>query len=134
MSDEEHRAPDGVQEWLAYAERDLHGAQSLLAGGDYAWALVLCQQAIEKALKALILQKTEEMPPRSHRLLQLAEWADVEFSGERAELVSDLDLSYMESRYPGIGIEPGEGLDDDVVAQYVAETEEIVAWLSSKRK
>ncbi len=132
MNDDRHADPDVVLEWLDYAARDLHGARTLLVGGDFAWVLVLCQQAVEKALKATIVSQSGEMPPHTHKLLRLIELTGIDVPQEMAEFISDLDLSYIESRYPGGGIEPTEGLDEHTVAEFVAETEEIVRWLSSR--
>ena len=87
--------PDENIEWLSHGSRDIHAARTLLNGGDYEWALVLCQQAIEKTLKALVLHNTGEMPPRIHRLLALAELARVKFPEESEELVSAASISSM---------------------------------------
>ncbi len=123
---------DRTRAWLEYAERDLAAARTLVAGGDYAVALFHCQQAIEKTLKALITETSDEEPPKIHGLLRLAEIAGVELPDATMELASDLELSYVESRYPDVGLEPEVGLDAQIIEHYVSATEETCQWLLSK--
>ena len=43
--------------WFKQAERDIKSAENSLISRDYYVASFLCEQAIEKALKALYLKK-----------------------------------------------------------------------------
>lgn len=45
----------------------------MLASGRYLYVVFCCQQAVEKALKAVIVRKTGALPPRVHNLLRLAD-------------------------------------------------------------
>ena len=40
-------------DWMKQAERDLENAKYELKGGFYEWSCFLCQQAAEKAVKAI---------------------------------------------------------------------------------
>jgi len=52
------------QGWVDQAQYDLDTARAMLASGRYLYVLFCCQQAVEKALKAAIVRKTGELPPR----------------------------------------------------------------------
>jgi HEPN domain-containing protein len=62
--------------------------------------LFLCQQSLEKLLKAHVTRETGKLAPRIHNLVRLAEMSDEEFSVEEQALLERLSLYYLQSRYP----------------------------------
>jgi HEPN domain-containing protein len=87
--------------WLEQAEADRQGAQLLLEGGSYHLACFVSQQVAEKALKAFLYARGEEVVI-GHSVEALARWAaeyDVEFEALR-EAVAPLDAYYIPTRYP----------------------------------
>lgn len=56
--------------WVAEAEDELESAQILIERGKYRAASLHSQQAVEKALKALVLERGKR-PPRTHDLIEL---------------------------------------------------------------
>jgi HEPN domain-containing protein/predicted nucleotidyltransferase len=56
--------------WIREAEDDSRSAQLLVEHGHYRAACIHSQQAVEKALKALLLEKGQR-PPRTHNLIVL---------------------------------------------------------------
>ncbi|MEK6924074.1 MAG: HEPN domain-containing protein [Candidatus Micrarchaeota archaeon] len=83
-------------EWLEVAKRDLAAAQNDAQAGFYSHACFNCQQAVEKALKALMLLKKGRLE-KTHSLRELAEKAGVIV--ETRDLISDLDADYTATRY-----------------------------------
>lgn len=57
-----------VQKWVEQARYDLETARAMLASERYLYVLFYCQQAVEKALKALIVERTGEFPPAHSQL------------------------------------------------------------------
>lgn len=57
--------------------------------------------AFEKVIKALVTQRTNEMPPKIHNLLRLCEIAGVELTPEKRTLYKQIQEFCMEGRYPG---------------------------------
>ena len=70
------RSDEEVASWLAKADEDLGAAEVLLSCGKPLHATVCfhCQQAAEKALKALVVA-LERRPPRTHDLAALVQVA-----------------------------------------------------------
>jgi HEPN domain-containing protein len=66
----------------------------------YLYVLFMCQQSLEKLLKAYVLARTQEFPPRIHNLVRLGELAALEFTSEQKALLERLSLYYLQSRYP----------------------------------
>lgn len=58
-----------IKEWVEISEYDLQTAEAMLHTQRYLYVAFMCQQAIEKILKALYIQKKNELPLRTHNLL-----------------------------------------------------------------
>jgi HEPN domain-containing protein len=86
--------------WLDASRYDLETAKALLKSRRYVYVLFMCQQSLEKLLKALITVQTREFPPRIHNLARLAELTGLEISHEEQMLLERLSLYYLQSRYP----------------------------------
>jgi HEPN domain-containing protein len=59
-----------------------------------------CQQALEKLLKALVVEVSHKLPPRIHNLVRLATLADLSLDSHQDVLLGKLSLEYIELRYP----------------------------------
>lgn len=125
---------EATEHWVKLAERDLASARTLVGAGDTANGLMLCQQALEKGLKAVLQSGTPEPPPRIHNLPRLAEMAGL-LAGMPEDLLETLvevDPYIIEGRYP---VFPAlEGPDPERAADLVARTEVALRWLSARLK
>jgi HEPN domain-containing protein len=84
-------------DWMAQAERDYKHAKNAVEDGDFEWCCFACQQAAEKALKALIESRNGRATGHSiTTLLRLLKIED-EFLLESA---LRLDRHYIPTRYP----------------------------------
>lgn len=86
-----------ILHWWKQAERDFHKADVLYQSGDYDGVAFYSQQAVEKALKAVILYTTKEKT-EGHSLVYLGKTSQVPadfFVGLRK-----LSPQYFLSRYP----------------------------------
>jgi HEPN domain-containing protein len=87
--------------WLEQAEADRKGAQLLFDGGSYHLACFIAQQTAEKALKAFLYARGEDLVI-GHSVEALCRWAaelDAEFR-QLLEAVAPLDGYYVPTRYP----------------------------------
>jgi len=60
-----------IKNWLALAEYDITSAEAMLQTGRYVYVTFMCQQAIEKVMKALYVQEHQQTPPYTHNLIRL---------------------------------------------------------------
>lgn len=90
--------PEQTQRWFDQARHDLDAAHRNHGIGLYDVALILCQQALEKALKALYTAQTGQFPPRIHSIERLADLTDMRALLEQTLL--DLEDFYVRLRYP----------------------------------
>ncbi len=119
-----------VKIWWEQAQADLRAAQFNLTGGQYFVAAFLSQQAVEKALKALIIKKTNTLV-KIHDLVILGRKAGLdEALLKKSELLSKV---YIESRYGIIGdTAPSKKFTKENTAAYLSIAEEILSWVQKK--
>ncbi|HPO13922.1 MAG TPA: HEPN domain-containing protein [Candidatus Hydrogenedentes bacterium] len=125
---------ESVQHWVDQSRYDLDTATAMLESGRYRYVLFCCQQAVEKALKAVISQQTGQMPPRIHNLLRLSELAGINLPPKESEFLAELSAYYIQSRYPE-EIEHGSGaVTHSIAGETMHATEEIIQWLFSMQR
>lgn len=118
---------EDVREWMEYAEADRLSAQNAFNAADYRDAAFHCQQAIEKLLKTVIIAQTGKRPPYEHDLRTLLrKICGLSIPEELARRVSDLDIHYMGTRYPGVV--DLEFYTEENVTKLMAWMEEIFQW------
>jgi HEPN domain-containing protein len=100
MSVEKSRAE--AARWLSQARADLRAAQASRTARSFEWACFQCQQAGEKALKALWMHDGHE--PWGHSLTRLVEEYPEPLRGAGVRALIDearlLDKLYIPTRYP----------------------------------
>jgi len=88
------------RDWWEQAHADLEHARHALADQDFDWSAFACQQAGEKALKALLMARGAE--PWGHSLTSLVEALSetMQVPEEITEAANRLDKHYIPARYP----------------------------------
>lgn len=122
--------------WIGIAEDDLDAAEHCLRGKQYLWAMFMCQQAVEKAIKAVYFEKNGETPPKKHDLISLAGAAGIreECSSDLRDLFRRLSLYYIETRYPDKRAEIEARCSATETQEMLNRSKGAVAWLRSKLK
>jgi len=118
--------------WWTQAGRDLISAKNALRSKDYYMVAFLCQQAVEKSLKALILHTKREFYP-SHSLIYLGK--SVGIPDTFHSFLRELTPQYTISRYPNAAGEvPSELYDKEIVSDYLRKSEEVLQWIEKQLK
>ncbi len=92
-----------VGAWLGYAEADGRSAHHAMQAADYRDVAFHCQQAAEKALKALMVYHTLERPPYIHNLRELLSLlSDFAPPSPIVEAILAINPHYRATRYPGV--------------------------------
>ncbi|MDP2990267.1 MAG: HEPN domain-containing protein, partial [Kiritimatiellota bacterium] len=118
-------------QWSEQAEYDLATAGDMLKAGRLYYVLFCCQQAVEKMLKAIYARKLEDVPPRTHQLVRMAEETKLELSEEHKDFLRELSAYYIQSRYPDEMEDMADGVSVDLAKQVLGRTEELIRWLRS---
>jgi HEPN domain-containing protein len=83
------------------AEDDLAAAESLFMAEKYNWCLFIAHLVLEKMLKAtFVLSNDNNVPPRTHNLVKLAELSFLELTDEDLEFFDEVNSFNLEARYP----------------------------------
>jgi HEPN domain-containing protein len=124
------RWPEVMRGWLRKARNDLTAADSILAGHEVPYDTVCfhCQQAAEKALKALLVRH-HRRPPRTHSLEELMDLLEphLHIPDEVREAAACLEEYSVDVRYPGLYAEPEE--EDASGAR--RDAQRVVEWVRS---
>lgn len=89
-----------IEYWQTTAQNDVETADILIKSGKFIEGMFFCHLSIEKIIKALIVKKTESVPPRWHDLFNLCELAGVNYSEEQQSIMQILMKYQLEGRYP----------------------------------
>lgn len=117
--------------WTKIADEDFLVAQDNFKDGHYAHAVYMCHQAIEKHLKALVQELTDEIPPYTHNFNILMEAAGIEFPDEIQEKILLLAPHYIPTRYPEELEKLKEQYTEETTSGYINKTKEIIQWLKN---
>lgn len=117
-----------VKYWTDLAEYDIETAEAMYKSGRYLYVLFTCEQAVEKMLKAAVVNTTGKFPPKTHDLVRLAELAAVNFEPDDREFLGKLSFYYIQSRYPQETLDVPRGTTEECLKK----TREILKWLGQK--
>ena len=118
-----------VKSWVDASRYDLETARALLKSRRYIYVLFMCQQSLEKLLKAHVTSRTDKLPPRIHNLVRLGELAGLEFSQEEKTLLERLSLYYLQTRYPPDVQALAKNVSRSMVVAHLKQTETLWKWL-----
>ncbi len=122
--------------WLEQAEIDLEDAELLMREKRYHLVCFLCQQAAEKAAKAILYMQGEENP-WGHSVYELLEEAAMRDSTlhQLADKGAVLDKYYIPTRYPnGLpGGIPAKAFDREDAERALELAKEIVRTVAERR-
>ncbi len=118
-----------IEYWKTGAQDDLESAKILIEKNRLLHGLFFCHLVIEKAIKAHVVKKTNEIAPRSHNLIYLSEKANLEFSDDNEIFLGILMKYQLQGRYPDYNpIIP----EKSKVINYLVKTEKLSKWLKEK--
>ncbi len=121
-----------VEHWLDIAEYDLETAAAMQQSGRYLYTVFMCQQAIEKLLKAIHIHQQGKESPRTHNLIYLVGLLNLPHQAEYLQTMTNLTTHYIEGRYPAYKQKLSRLLDKKTAQTFLRETQEIFKWLKSQ--
>lgn len=110
---------DVITHWRKGAKKSLRLATASADERAYEFALFHCHLAVEKALKAAIMEKTRKPHPKVHDLLRLASLLHEDWTATDQELFDTLSDFAIAARY-----------DDPAWAERVATAKNARRWIS----
>jgi len=115
--------------WVTGSDEDWEVAYGLIERGQYRHGLFFIHLSLEKVLKALVCQITQDFPPRIHRLVRLAEIAQICMDSRRRDILAHMNLYQLEGRYPSKVKPP---VTKELAHKMVKDCEEVRIWLKGQ--
>lgn len=109
-------------------------AKVMLKSKRYLYVGFMCNQVIEKILKAYYVKQIGEQPPYTHKLIRLAEESNIYklMSEEQKDFLDIISPLNIEARYPTQKQELFKALNKEKCKIIVKETEKILLWIKKK--
>jgi len=120
--------------WLELCDDDVKVARNLLKSKDYLWMAFICHLVVEKSIKAVIADRTNQEPKRIHDLAKLAEQANVvdELTDTQMDFLEELTPYNIEARYPSYKEKMAAKLSAEYCESLLIRTEEFLCWTKQK--
>lgn len=128
-------ARDDVELWFAEAKNDFSMGEILRGAEKFNGAVFHYQQAVEKAVKALLYLINEQ--PWGHSILKLLEQYDTEAHPVAEQFKSDareVDRHYITSRYPDAlpDLAPKDAYDAEITSGVQKKTEDLLTFVETE--
>lgn len=122
---------DEADQWLRLARTDLRTARQLVEDAIYYAAVFFAQQAAEKALKSVWIERNAELAPRTHNLVGLSR--DLGAEEAIAAAAAELAPEFILTRYITPDVASPEELYDRASADvHVGPAQTIVDWVEQQ--
>lgn len=127
--------PSAAKAWMDRVNYDWETARAMHKAGRYLYVVFMCQQAIEKTLKAILVFQNKEIRP-IHNLSKLAELANLlqEFDKETHVFIDRLSQYYLNARYKETIDTLSQAIGKTEAKEHLAKTEKVIIWLTQKMK
>ncbi|MDI6752019.1 MAG: HEPN domain-containing protein [bacterium] len=123
-----------VDYWLDIAQYDMETASAMQKSKRFLYTIFMCQQGLEKTLKAIHLQGFAKEAPPSHNLIYLVNLLNVKPKDLFLELMAELTTYYIEGRYPTYKQKLSVLVDKRMADRILKESMEVYEWLKSLLK
>ena len=117
-----------ISYWRNSADEDWEVANQLISARKIRHGLFFLHLTLEKILKAHVCSQTQDIAPRVHNLVRLAELSGIEFSQQQRDLLADMSPLNIEGRYPEMW---GATLTVKDAEDLRRKTEELFEWLKN---
>ena len=130
MTKEEH-----ISYWLESAEYDFEASMSMFQTGYYVWSLFIGHLVLEKVLKALYVQNSDnKVPPKIHNLVKLADLSGLELTSLQIDIYEDINTFHVEGRYSEFKNELYKLCTEQFTSNHINNIKEQYKWLKSRIK
>jgi HEPN domain-containing protein len=119
-------------EWLRQAQYDMETADYLFEGERYFYAVFMCHLSIEKALKGLYIKRFNKTPPKTHNLIYLIEFINIDIPGNHYDVIFTLNRISVPARYPDNLQTILKEFNKSKTIEVIEQSKEVLKWLKTK--
>lgn len=119
-------------EWLRQAQYDMETADYLFDGERYFYAVFMCHLSIEKALKGLYAKRFNKTPPKTHNLIYLIEFINIDIPENHYDVIFTLNRISVPARYPNNLQTILKEFNKSKTIEVIEQSMEVLKWLKTK--
>ncbi|MAT56845.1 MAG: DNA-binding protein [Ignavibacteriae bacterium] len=122
-----------IDYWIKASELDFISSTEIFnSGKNFHYSLFIAHLCIEKLLKAFATKELEQIPPKTHNLLRLAEISNLSLNEEYLEFFEELNQFQLQTRYPDEKFNLYKKADYEFTKVRIEKLKEVYEWLKSK--
>lgn len=121
-----------IDYWVRSSTSDIGTSKILCKNKKYLEALFFAHLSLEKALKAHVVKKTEDIPPYSHNLILLAKKGDIKLANSKKEFLAEMNRYQIQGRYPDDRYKLSKTVNYKEASNIIKKVKEIREWLIKK--
>lgn len=107
-------------------------ADYLFDGERYFYAVFMCHLSIEKALKGLYIKRFNKTPPKTHNLIYLIEFINIDIPGNHYDVIFTLNRISVPARYPDNLQTILKEFNKSKTIEVIEQSKEVLKWLKTK--
>lgn len=115
-----------TKNWLDMVDYDLITAKQMLKTGRYVYVVFMSHSAIEKALKAIVCEQTNKVPPKTHDLIYLVNLGKVALPADLLNFVGIINNAGIVTRYPEDLSKLISSYPKEVTKKYLNRAQEVI--------
>ncbi len=120
-----------VKYWLDASDSDFDLVKNLFENGRYSYSLFFLHLSIEKLLKGLIVNNTEQNAPYEHNLVRLVEVSKVSCTEIQLDLLSDITTFNIKGRYDDYKNQFYKIATREYAQKYIDQANTLILWLKN---
>lgn len=123
-----------VAYWLDIADYDIETAEAMYKTQRWLYVAFMCHQTIEKTLKAYWSFVCDDIPPKTHNHMRLADGCGLyeQMSEEQKSFIDIITNYNIEARYPEDKAALARTLSPEVCRNIIDETKVLQQWIKDK--
>ncbi len=116
-----------TKNWLDQAKEHYEDMEYLYNGSRYSMAVYCAHQALEKVLKAVIVELTNTVPPKMHKLDELARLSTLPLEKAWLDDLAEITRHFWRVRYPDF--QAYTYTSKEKVKPTIEKTKEVYLWI-----
>ncbi len=118
-----------TKNWLDMVDYDLITVKQMFETGRYVYVIFMCHMAIEKALKAIVCEETDKVPPKTHDLIYLTGLGKVKLNPDLLDFIGMINNAGIVTRYPEDLSKLVSSYPRDIAKVYLEKTQKVIKCL-----
>jgi len=119
-----------TKNWIDMVDYDLITVKQMFETGRYVYVIFMCHMAIEKALKAIVCEETDKVPPKTHDLIYLTGLGKVKLNPDLLDFIGMINNAGIVTRYPEDLSKLVSSYPKSIAQKYLTNAQETIKWIT----